>query len=112
GLTMIDSQVKESRAVPAIVWFLVLGGVGFLSGFLGPITLNPEANQGPLLGIFITGPLGAVFGLALYAICRAQRVPAKTQWNLIVYASVALCLVTLSLCFPSPELQGYALEAE
>ena len=35
----------------------ILGGIGFAAGFFGPIILNPEANQGPLLGIFITGPL-------------------------------------------------------
>jgi len=40
----------------------ILGGIGFAAGFFGPIILNPEANQGPLLGIFITGPLGVVIG--------------------------------------------------
>jgi hypothetical protein len=33
-----------------------------VGGFLGPMILAPEANQGPLLGIFITGPLGLVVG--------------------------------------------------
>ena len=50
-------------------WALILGIVGFLGGFVGPIVFTPEANQGPLLGIFIMGPigvvLGAVVGLAL-----------------------------------------------
>lgn len=40
-----------------------LGGAGFIVGFFGPILFFPEANQGPLLGIFITGPLGFFFGL-------------------------------------------------
>jgi energy-converting hydrogenase Eha subunit B len=31
-------------------------------GFFGPLVLAPEANQGPLLGIFITGPLGFILG--------------------------------------------------
>ncbi|MBS0268946.1 MAG: hypothetical protein JSS54_08195 [Proteobacteria bacterium] len=43
-------------------WALILGIVGFLGGFLGPMILTPEANQGPMLGIFITGPLGVVAG--------------------------------------------------
>ena len=30
--------------------------------FFGPMILAPEANQGPLLGIFITGPLSMVVG--------------------------------------------------
>jgi len=41
---------------------LIVGGIGFCAGFFGPIVFAPDANQGPLLGIFITGPLGAVFG--------------------------------------------------
>ena len=41
---------------------IVLGSIGFVGGFFGPIILTPHANQGPLLGIFITGPLGCVLG--------------------------------------------------
>jgi hypothetical protein len=48
---------------------LIAGGIGFAAGFFGPILLTPEANQGPLLGIFITGPLGFLFGL-VYGVVR------------------------------------------
>lgn len=41
---------------------LVTGVVGFAAGFFGPIIFAPGANQGPLLGIFITGPLGVLLG--------------------------------------------------
>ena len=41
---------------------LIVGGFGFCAGFFGPIVFAPDANQGPLLGIFITGPLGALLG--------------------------------------------------
>jgi len=41
---------------------VIVGGIGFVAGFFGPIIFRPEANQGPLLGIFITGPLGFIFG--------------------------------------------------
>jgi hypothetical protein len=51
-----------SRATGALCGALILGGIGFVGGFFGPILLTPEANQGPLLGIFITGPLGFVLG--------------------------------------------------
>lgn len=44
-------------------WGVMLGIIGFLGGFIGPIIVTPEANQGPLLGIFITGPLGFTLGL-------------------------------------------------
>ena len=42
---------------------LAVGGLGFALGFFGPMLLAPDANQGPLLGIFITGPLGFLAGL-------------------------------------------------
>jgi len=38
------------------------GGIAFVAGFIGPVIFQPEANQGPLLGIFVTGPLGFVLG--------------------------------------------------
>jgi len=41
---------------------VVVGGVSFVAGFFGPMIFAPGANQGPLLGLFITGPLGAVAG--------------------------------------------------
>jgi len=54
----------------------ILGGIGFAAGYFGPILLTPQSNQGPLLGIFITGPLGFVLGAAIgwaYAHFRVRR---------------------------------------
>jgi len=42
---------------------LLTGGTGFLIGFVGPLIFYPEANQGPLIGIFITGPISFLGGL-------------------------------------------------
>ena len=55
---------------------LLLGGVGFSAGFFGPIIFSPGANQGPLLGLFITGPMGFLLGgLAglVYWLTREER---------------------------------------
>ncbi len=41
---------------------LAVGVLGFVIGFFGPLVFMPEANQGPLLGIFVTGPGGAIVG--------------------------------------------------
>ena len=46
-------------------WGFSVGLVCFLLGFVGPIIVTPDANQGPLLGIFITGPLGTLAGFAI-----------------------------------------------
>lgn len=51
---------------------VLVGGIGFTIGFFGPIIFAPGANQGPLLGLFVTGPggfvLGAVGGLIYWFI--------------------------------------------
>ncbi len=43
----------------------VVGGIAFLAGFAGPMIVRPDLPQGPLLGIFFTGPLGAIAGLVI-----------------------------------------------
>ena len=73
----LRGHVAESRARMRITLLggVILGGIGFAAGFFGPIVFTPDANQGPLLGIFITGPLGFVLGSAagcLYAHTRSR----------------------------------------
>ena len=62
----LRGHIAESRARMRITLIggVILGGIGFAAGFFGPIVFAPEANQGPLLGIFITGPFGFVLGSA------------------------------------------------
>jgi hypothetical protein len=59
-----------------ILGALLTGVVGFSAGFFGPIILSPDSNQGPLLGIFFTGPLGFVMGAIggwIYWVVRSRR---------------------------------------
>jgi hypothetical protein len=54
----------------------VAGAIGFCGGFFGPLILTPGANQGPLLGIFITGPLafiGGGIGGLIFAFWKRSR---------------------------------------
>ena len=44
---------------------LGLGSIALIAGFIGPLIFTPNANQGPLLGIFITGPIGSIVGTIL-----------------------------------------------
>jgi hypothetical protein len=64
----------RSRFRRAIGPALLVGGIGFAAGFFGPMVFAPGANQGPLLGIFITGPLGFLGGLA-WGVFRAATEP-------------------------------------
>ncbi len=52
---------------------VILGAIAFAVGFFGPLVWAPDANQGPLLGIFITGPLGFVFGMGWGVLRETMR---------------------------------------
>ena len=41
---------------------LILGGLFFTLGFLGPMVISKDTNQGPMIGLFIAGPLGVIMG--------------------------------------------------
>jgi hypothetical protein len=57
-----DNADERTHMKRTLLWALVVGTLAFLAGFVGPILLRPDSNQGPLLGIFITGPAGFVLG--------------------------------------------------
>jgi hypothetical protein len=55
---------------------LATGGMGFSVGFFGPLLFMPGANEAPVLGIFVTGPVGLLLGAiggAVYWLARGQR---------------------------------------
>jgi len=54
---------------------IALGLIGFILGFFGPMIFMPDSNQGPLLGIFITGPVGTVIGGVAGAIVAYRQRP-------------------------------------
>ena len=58
-----ETGVRAGPGGSILAGALIVGGLGFAGGFLGPMILAPDANQGPMLGLFITGPLGAVLGM-------------------------------------------------
>ena len=60
------------RGEKPIGFALSVGAITFLIGFVGPIVVVPSANQGPLLGILYTGPLGLAVGL-VWGLVRAER---------------------------------------
>lgn len=106
------TSVRELRSPPIFFWILIVGAAGFAAGFFGPIIFAPDANQGPLVGILISGPGGAVLGLILWAIFRAIRVSAGREWQALAVSSAILALVTLYFVMPNPELRGYVIDGQ
>ena len=69
-----DSVARWSAGTAAGV-----GAMGLALGFAVPLSLWPDSAHGPLLGIFVTGPLGVVLGALLglvIGIAREARRPA------------------------------------
>ena len=56
-----DGETKGVLAT-SLTWAGASAPWDFSGGFFGPMIFTPDANQGPLLGLLITGPLGCVVG--------------------------------------------------
>ncbi|MBA3755512.1 MAG: multidrug ABC transporter permease [Nitrosomonas sp.] len=69
---------KTNVAVAIISGALILGGLCFTIGFLGPMAFAKDTSQGPLIGIFIAAPLGVIMG-AIGGYVYASRQNMKTS---------------------------------
>jgi hypothetical protein len=71
------ASVSDGAISTTILGAVLFGGIGFTGGFFGPIIFTPGSNQGPLLGIFITGPggfiLGGIAGFIYWTIKGSKR---------------------------------------
>jgi len=92
-------------------WALALGAVGGAAGFFGPILLNPDANQGPLLGIFITGPGGAIAGAMLGFLFRILPFSDSVRGQALVLSCALLGLGTLWFALPEPQVKARVVDA-
>lgn len=83
---------QESRLIRYLLfplfWAAALGAAGFISGFIGPMVFNPDANQGPMLGLFVTGPGGFFLGVVIGFICAKRRMAWQQQ--IIVFGITAV----------------------
>ena len=52
---------ERAKIARTLLIGVIVGAIGFAAGFFGPLIVAPSA-QGPLFGIFVSGPLGFVIG--------------------------------------------------
>ena len=104
-------NTRSSKPAPGIAWIFVLGAAAGAAGFFGPIVFSPESNQGPLVGLFISGPAGAALGALLLAICALLKPPAPAQWRALYGIAMLAVVVTLFYVQPQPALRGRIFEA-
>lgn len=91
---------------------VLLGVAGFCAGFFGPMLLNPEANQGPLVGILITGPGGAILGAILGALLGALGLQGSTIAKCLLGTAMVGSVAVLFFVLPQPKFIGNVVEAE
>jgi hypothetical protein len=92
------SGIETADPVPRIVfWTVLVGGISFAAGFIGPILFS-TSNLGPLLGIFGTGPLGALAG-ALFGALRVAKDSSRLSIACIGAVWAMTLLYTLLLFF-------------
>jgi hypothetical protein len=102
----------ELRRSPGF-WTLALGVTGGAAGFFGPLFLNPDAVQAPLLGLAITGPGGALAGSLLGHVFRFLPFSDSVRGQALVLACTLLGLGTLWFALPEPmrhELMHYVAQ--
>jgi len=92
-------------------WALAMGAVGGAAGFFGPIFLNPDANQGPMLGIFITGPGGALAGAILGFLFRILPFTDTLRTQALMLCCSLLGLGTLWFALPEPAIKARVVDA-
>ena len=95
---------------PGSKWIKILGIAGFLAGFVGPMILAPDANQGPMVGIFISGPAGVALGSLLWGLCWLAKPAARTQWRMLYSFATIGVIATLLSIRPEPKWLGYVFE--
>jgi hypothetical protein len=60
-----------------LFWGALIGGVCFIVGFVGPVYIGPGSPQGPLFGIFMSGPAGALVGCAVGGVRSIRIIRAR-----------------------------------
>lgn len=103
-------QDAPGAAASAGLGAMIVGVAGFCAGFFGPILVNPGANQGPLVGIFITGPGGAVLGAGLGAVLGMAGVTRAFQLKVLGAVAAVGTVATLFFALPGPEFRGNILD--
>lgn len=101
---------------------VIVGFTAFMAGFVLPVLWDPTTAQGPMLGIFITGPTGFILGLILGGISKRSAVDEEGRprgfaavWRRVlqvcIVSSVLLILAVL-LIIPAREARYSPIVAD
>ncbi len=79
-----DDNLHRKRIKHSMLVATIIGGTSFIIGFVGPMIFTPKANQGPLLGILFTGPVGFLLGFILGIFSSFKKYPSENLANNIL----------------------------
>src|SRR5678809_348265 len=84
----MESPAKHRSEPPRIAIAAgVFGVIGLVGGIVVPGILDPTTVQGPLLGIFMTGPLGVFLGGHVGVLWSARH-QKQTTWTELGWLAV------------------------
>ena len=67
------NPVSRARMECALLGGLIVGGIAFFGGVVGPLLFMRGSNVGPIIGFIVTGPIGFLAGNVLGAIYGLVR---------------------------------------
>jgi hypothetical protein len=91
-ITMSDLTIRVTLSA------LIVGSIAFSAGFFGPIFFS-TSNLGPLLGIFITGPVGTLAGALWGIVSSAKNANARVTRAMLAWLSAVWVLTLLYTLF-------------
>ena len=104
---MYERLLNPNRPARISDFALAVGGIAFAAGFIGPVLLS-DSNLGPLLGIFVTGPIGFLAGALIgivYSARRGRDPSPRREWRWL--AAVWLLSLLYALFFSSIFARGW-----
>lgn len=106
------SQRQFASSNPIIAWATLVGGVSFLIGYIGPLLFS-DSNLGPLLGIFVTGPLGFLAGaLTGILVSARQKAPQAATKELRWLGGAWLGALLFTLAISAGGIRWVSLGAQ
>ena len=73
---------------------ILIGGISFAVGFVGPLIFLSSNNLGPLIGIFATGPIGSLVGV-IWGIVKSSKKANADNFNEILKAFFIVWVITM-----------------
>ncbi|MDH7445857.1 hypothetical protein [Aquimarina sp. 2201CG14-23] len=75
-------HISNDLATHIVVGGFIVGPIVFFLDYFVPVIITPTSHQGPLIGVFIAGPIGFVVGLIsglIYWKTRGKRQLVKVD---------------------------------